>query len=117
VSELSNGNYSQATSNPLKIGFYPLRGLATDAAGDVWVLNFTGVSELPAGNYDAGQVSYAPVEFTCGADGKGPNCPDAIAIDGAGDLWLTGDASLNLVELRATNYNAASQYPVPGTVQ
>jgi streptogramin lyase len=115
VSELSNGNYSQATSHPLKTGFYPFLGLATDAAGDVWVITFTGVSELPAGNYDAGQVNYAPVEFDCGVDGKGPNCPDAIAIDGGGAVWLTGDASLNVVELPATNYDAALSYPIPGT--
>jgi hypothetical protein len=114
VSELSHGNYSQATSHPLKTGFYPFLGLATDAAGDVWVLSFTGVSELPVGNYDAGQVNYAPVEFTCGVDGKGPNCPDAIAIDGAGAVWLTGDASLNVVELPATNYGAALSYPASG---
>jgi len=114
LSELSNGNYSQATSHPLKTGFYPFMGLATDAAGDVWVLSFTGVSELPAGNYDSGQVNYAPVEFDCGVDGKGPNCPDAIAIDGGGAVWLTGDASLNVVELPATNYGAALSYPVSG---
>jgi hypothetical protein len=87
----------------------------TDAAGDVWVLNSTGVTELPVGNYDAGQTNYTPGGFDCNAGvGTGYNCPIGIAVDGARSLWIVADASLNVVELPAANYSQALSFPVPG---
>ena len=118
LSQLPNGNYLQATNHPLKAPFYPFYGLnlGTDAAGDVWVLNSSGVSELPAGNYDDGQVSFAPGGFNCGGGvGSGYNCPVALAIDGAGNVWFTGDTLLTVAELPASNYNAGLIYPIRGS--
>ncbi len=103
VSELLKGNYSQAINYPITKQFYPFLGMATDAAGNIWVPDFTGVTELPVGNYEMGQLSYAPRGFNC--DPGFGACPDAIAIDGAGNVWLAGDSTLAVAELSAANYN------------
>ena len=116
LSELPAGNYLQATNHPVKAEFYPFypSHIGIDAEGDVWVPTWNGVSELPAGNYDDGQVSFAPGEFDCGG-GNNYNCPNDIAIDGAGDVWLSGDTILDLAELPASNYNAGLSYPIRGS--
>jgi streptogramin lyase len=101
---LLKGNYSQATNYPITKQFYPFLGMATDAAGNIWVPDFTGVTELPFGNYEMGQMSYATRGFNC-EPGFGA-CPDAIAIDGAGNVWLAGDSTLAVAELSSANYNS-----------
>jgi hypothetical protein len=87
------------------------RGIALDAAGNVWVAstNTDSVSELPAGDYSCGALTLVP-------SGAELYSPFQVALDNAGNVWVANYYdSDSISELPAgnllagaVNFNAAN---------
>ena len=70
-------------------------GVAIDAAGDVWVLNYSGdsVTELTSSGGLAGNFAPRGANF---------NGPFAVAIDTASHVWVTNDSGNSVTELTSS---------------
>jgi hypothetical protein len=112
-----------ASSTVVTVGsgfYYPDGGLAVDGAGDVFVPDadpFTGtVYEIEAGTGGnaAGVVSSAS---TVVAVGSGFDFPQAVAVDGAGDVFVPDTGTDALYEIKAgTGGNAPGAVSSSSTV-
>ena len=86
-------------------GLYNPQGVATDAAGDVFIADTSNhrVVELPAG------CATAACEIMVGS---GLTFPQAVAVDGAGDVFIVDSANRRVVEVPAGCTGAACQTTV-----
>lgn len=83
-------------------------GMTVDAAGNVWVANCSSgsVSEYSPGTLRT-SGSQAPIAKLTDADGS-LACPNAVAFDADGNLWVTGGTSNTIVEFTADQLTGAS---------
>jgi sugar lactone lactonase YvrE len=84
----SSGSFITAVANPPGAGS-PIGGIAIDAAGNLW-------GGVPFGGFfNEFSMSGALVDpttvgqYSCGAPFLGEQEPDGVAIDAAGDVWIT----------------------------
>jgi hypothetical protein len=96
-----------ASSTVVTVGsgfYYPSGGLAVDGAGDVFVADNAGDSgtvyeiEAGTGGNAAGVVSAASTVVTVGS---GFDFPQAVAVDGAGDVFVPDTGTDALYEIEA----------------
>jgi sugar lactone lactonase YvrE len=84
----SSGSFITAVANPPGAGS-PIGGIAIDAAGNLW-------GGVPFGGFFnefsmSGALVNPPTvgQYSCGAPVLGEQEPDGVAIDAAGDVWIT----------------------------
>jgi len=122
VTELPAGDYNNAINiAPPGAQFFVPFAIATDTAGNVFVANAANnsVSELPAGNFNAGATNLAPTDANFSQ-------PAALALDKSANLWvanLSGGTGCSksppavpcggISELRAANYSADGVHFAP----
>ncbi len=96
------GNNCIIPSGIYPVGSYPA-GIAIDASGNVWVTNFTSVTEL------------SPTGTTIGTYSEGlmTSLYGGIAIDASGNAWVCSPGS-SITELSPTGTTIAT-YPSTGT--
>jgi len=82
-------------------------GLAFDSSGDMWVASSHGVSEFTRQGIAVNSTAY-----TSG----GVSNPQAIAIDGAGLVWVANaNGSVSVLSNAGTAVSPAAGYPGPGS--
>ena len=97
VAELSSsGSLVAAVPNPPGGTPEPIEGLALNANGNIWgvVTRFDFVAGgSPIAEFSQTASAIVPPgvgQFNCGASPVSDGGPQAMALDGAGDLWFTG---------------------------
>jgi streptogramin lyase len=73
------------------------RGIAVDAAGDIWTANYNGNS---LSEFSPTGVAMSPA--TTGFSGGGLNGPIELAIDTGGDAWVANEGALSISEFHSS---------------
>jgi streptogramin lyase len=92
-------------------------GISIDAAGNVWVTNIDGnsVTELNSSGGFVSPSSGCPGTTNCAYTGGGLNHPNQIAIDRAGNAWVTNTEGNSVTEISPAGKFVSPSSGCPGT--
>lgn len=99
ISELSNSGAPISPTNPTSGNFTNgetggASGIALDASGNIWTSNFgSSVSEYSNSGAPISPSGGYPLTLSASQE------PRAIAVDGAGNVWIADDTSNSIVKL------------------
>ena len=117
----TGANFNNSNTGSPGAGISSPVSLIPDAAGNIWVANYTGnsVSEIPAGCSSASCTGANFNNSNTGATGAVFNAPIELELDPTGDLWvanLTGNsvseliAGCSLGSCTGTNFNNTNSF-------
>lgn len=86
---LSASNEYTPAETDFALGTHGPRGIAFDAAGNMWVADATSLHLYPAASLAAGQAHVSTFKIDVKTAGDAELPPDALAFDKDGNLWVT----------------------------
>jgi PKD repeat protein len=98
ITKISPAGSTQAIS--VTTGLYDFDGIAVDSSGNVWAAAANSNSER--GSVLKLSSSGAILSGADGYTGGGVNIPDGVAIDGAGNAWVTNGVGGSVTELSSS---------------
>ncbi|MGO9604633.1 MAG: hypothetical protein ACLQAT_14810 [Candidatus Binataceae bacterium] len=114
ITELTSSGGLAGYFNPGAANFNDPYFVAIDAAGNVWVTNNSGGSGCSSNTAPCGSVTKLTSSGLAGnftPSGAGFNLPQGIAIDAAGNVWVTNSGGDSVTELTSSGGLAGNFAP------